>query len=233
MLFRQLFDQDTWTYTYLLADPDTGDAVLIDPVVERVDQYIQLLNELGLTLRYSVETHVHADHVSGSGVLRQKLGAQTVLSQDAGVDCADIYVKTGDTIAFGGQSLEARLTPGHTSGCVAFIAKDGDETLAFTGDALFIRGCGRTDFQQGSSETLYKSVHEQLYTLPDTAVVYPGHDYNGNTRSTVAEEKKHNPRLNEGVSEAQFVAIMDGLDLAHPRHIHVALPANVKCGMGG
>jgi len=231
MLFRQLFDRDTWTYTYLLADEETGEAVMIDPVAENVDTYITLLEELGLTLKYSFETHIHADHISGSGLLRQKLGAKTVLSKNAGVDCADEYADTGNTYAFGRYAIESRLTPGHTSGCVSFVAHDGDRTMAFTGDTLFIRGCGRTDFQQGDARTLYDSVHAQIFSLPDDAIIYPGHDYKGNTRSTVAEEKAHNPRLRTTIDQDGFVAIMDALDLAHPRFIHVALPANNTCGM--
>lgn len=230
MLFRQLIDSDTSTYTYLLADPDTGEAVIIDSVAGQVERDVQLMHELGLTLRYALETHVHADHVTGSGQLRDRLGAQTVVSVDGGADCADVHVDQGHVLHFGRFEVEVRATPGHTSGDVTYIVRDGARTLAFTGDTLLVRGCGRTDFQEGDARTLYRSVHSRIFDLPDDTVVYPGHDYRGRTATTVGEEKRHNPRLKLENTEAQFVAIMDNLDLAHPRYIDVALPANQACG---
>ncbi|RMH42624.1 MAG: MBL fold metallo-hydrolase [Deltaproteobacteria bacterium] len=230
MIFRQLVDPDTSTYTYLLADETTRDAVLIDPVREQVDRDVALLDELGLRLVYTLETHVHADHVTGSGTLRDRVGARTVASVRAGADCADVRVDHGDRIEFGRHTIEVLATPGHTAGCVTYVVRDGDRVLAFTGDALFVRGCGRTDFQQGDARTLFRSVRDVIFALPDHTLVYPGHDYRGYTVTTVAEEKRHNPRLRLGVTEDEFVAIMGGLNLPKPRHMDVAVPANLACG---
>lgn len=229
MIFRQLFDRETCTYTYLLADADSREAILIDPVREHLQRDMQFLKELGLTLRYSLETHVHADHVTSSGLLRAELGSKSILSSAAGSDCADILIEDGGTISFGKHTVEARHTPGHTNGCVSYYVADAG--AIFTGDTLFVRGCGRTDFQQGSAETLYDSVHGKILSLPDDTVIYPGHDYKGRTRTTVAEEKAHNPRLGGGRSKAQFVEIMDNLKLGQPAKIHIAVPANMECGL--
>ena len=229
MLFRQLFDADSSTYTYLLADPETREAVLIDSVIGQVERDVKLLNELGLSLKWVLDTHVHADHVTGAGVLRERLGCQSVLSEKAGAVCADRLVKEGDEIAFGGYALRVLETPGHTSGCLTFVTKDG--AMAFTGDALLIRGCGRTDFQQGDSRTLYRSVTGKILALAPETVIYPGHDYRGHQHSTVAEERAHNPRLGGGKTEEDFVTIMKGLKLAHPRKMDVAVPENLRCGM--
>lgn len=228
MLFRQLFDRETCTYTYLLADEESREAVLIDSVREHLDRDRGLLDELGLKLKYTLETHVHADHVTASGLLRSQLGSRSVVSALGGASCADIQLSDGDTITFGGQTLEARATPGHTSGCMTFVHHA--EGMAFTGDTLLIRGCGRTDFQQGSAETLYRSVHERIFSLPDDTRLYPGHDYKGRTATTVGEEKQHNPRLGGGRSQAEFMVIMDNLKLSQPQRIHVAVPANLECG---
>ena len=229
MLFRQLFDPESSTYTYLLADEKTREAVLIDPVLEQVERDLTLLSELDLRLVAALDTHVHADHVTALGTLRDRTGAKTVLSERAGVGCADVYAKDGDRIRFGSYELEARETPGHTNGCVTYVT--GDRTMAFTGDALLIRGSGRTDFQQGDARQLYRSVHEKVFTLPDSCLIYPGHDYKGRTASSVGEEKRHNPRLGGGKSEEQFVEIMAKLQLAYPKKIDVALPANLHCGV--
>jgi glyoxylase-like metal-dependent hydrolase (beta-lactamase superfamily II)/rhodanese-related sulfurtransferase len=229
MLMRQLFDPETSTYTYLLADEATREAVLIDPVLEQVDRDLQVLRELDLTLRWAVDTHVHADHVTGLGTLRERTGCKTVLSERAGTGCADVLVKQGDRIPFGAHALEVRETPGHTNGCVTYVTDD--HTMAFTGDALLIRGCGRTDFQQGDARTLYRSIREQVFTLPDTTRIYPGHDYKGRTVSTVGEEKRWNPRLGVERTEDEFVDIMAKLQLAYPKKIDVALPANLQCGV--
>jgi len=231
MIFRQLFDPETCTYTYLLADTQTGEAVLIDPVAEQVERDLRLINELNLNLVYCLDTHVHADHVTGAGMLREKTGCRTAVSASAGVACADEGVAHGDQLTFGGQRIEVRETPGHTAGCLTFIVHYGDQTLAFTGDALFIRGCGRTDFQQGDAHALYHSVHTQIFSLPDDAIIYPGHDYKGHHFSTVAEEKAHNPRLKTAISEDQFVSIMANLNLDQPKKLHLAVPANLGCGL--
>lgn len=228
MLFRQLFEPETSTYTYLLADDENREAVLIDPVRETVARDLELLDELGLTLRYVLETHVHADHVTASGQLRAQTGAKTVVSGNGGAPCADVLVDSGDAVRFGKHALEVRATPGHTHGCVTYVT--GDRAMAFTGDALLIRGCGRTDFQQGDARQLYRSITEQIFTLPDATLIYPGHDYRGRTVSTVGEEKAFNPRL-ANRNEDEFVAIMAGLKLAPPQRITIAVPANLRCGM--
>jgi len=229
MLFRQLFDAATSTYTYLLADPESKEAVLIDSVIEQVDRDATLISELGLTLTHVLETHVHADHVTGAAMLKKRLGAKTVVSERSGMPFADVLAKQGDVIRFGKYGLSARETPGHTNGCLSYATLD--QKMVFTGDALLIRGTGRTDFQQGNARTLYHSVIEQIFTLPDETLVYPGHDYKGRTVSTVGEEKKFNPRLGGGKTEAQFVEIMEHLVLAKPARIDIAVPANLWGGL--
>lgn len=228
MIFRQLFDSESSSYTYLLADEASRQAVLIDPVFEHVDRDLTLLQELGLTLTFALDTHVHADHVTALGTLRQRTGCKTVLSAKAGVGCADRYVQDNERIEFGTHALIVRETPGHTNGCLTFVLSDA--TMAFTGDALLIRGSGRTDFQQGDARTLYESVHRKIFSLPDTCLLYPGHDYKGRTCSSVGEEKAHNPRLGGDRDVDAFVEIMSKLQLAYPKKIDVALPANLQCG---
>ncbi len=234
MIFRQLFDTESSTYTYLLADESTHEAILIDPVRELVDRDAQLLDELGLTLVYALDTHVHADHITGAGMLRARTGCKTVVSAEAGAPCADLRLDDGATLEVGVIRLKALHTPGHTSGDMTYVVTDAEApdapARAFTGDALLIRGCGRTDFQQGDAKTLYASVHEKLFTLPEETLVYPAHDYKGRTMSTVAEEKEHNPRLGGGKTIDEFVKIMDELNLSQPKKIDVAVPANLQCG---
>jgi sulfur dioxygenase len=229
MLFRQMFEPETSTYTYLLADEHTKEAVLIDPVRETIDRDVQVLQELGLRLIFVLETHVHADHVTSAGMLRERLGAKTVVSSDGGAPCADVLAKGGDVIAFGKHRLFVRATPGHTNGCLTYV--EPETKMAFTGDALLIRGCGRTDFQQGDASKLYRSVHDQIFTLDDDTKIYPGHDYKGRTVTTVAEEKALNPRLGGGKTVEEFVDIMSNLKLAYPKKIDEAVPANLKCGL--
>lgn len=228
MIFRQLFDPETSTWTYLLADPATREAILIDPVREQVDRDVTLLDELGLHLVATVETHVHADHVTGAWLLKQRTGSKIVFPAPSGAAGADRYVSEGDAVAFGRFAVETRLTPGHTDGCATYVCSD--RTMAFTGDALLIRGSGRTDFQQGDSRRLYRSVHDQILSLPDETLLYPGHDYKGRTVTTVGEERAHNPRLGDKVDEDGFVRIMSELKLAHPKKIDVAVPANLALG---
>jgi sulfur dioxygenase len=229
MLFRQLLDPETSTYTYLLADETTRDAVIIDPVFEQLERDLGLLEDLGLDLRYALDTHVHADHVTALGSLRERLGVKTVISARAGVGCADVLVREGDTIRFGGHGLHVLETPGHTAGCVTYLT--ADRAMAFTGDALLVRGCGRTDFQGGDAHQLYHSVHAQLFTLPPHTLIFPAHDYRGRTVTSVDEERRLNPRLGGGKTEAEFVALMHGLALSYPKNMDVALPRNVRCGM--
>jgi glyoxylase-like metal-dependent hydrolase (beta-lactamase superfamily II)/rhodanese-related sulfurtransferase len=229
MFFRQLLDPDTSTYTYLLADETTREAVVIDPVREQIARDTELIEELGLILVGSLETHVHADHVTGGGALREKLGCRLFVSEHAGVLTADVQLHDGDLVRFGVHTIEARTTPGHTSGCISFVCHE--EGIAFTGDALLIRGCGRTDFQQGDAATLYQSVHDKILSLPETTRLYPGHDYRGRTVTTVHEEKRFNPRLGASRTSAEFSRIMGGLKLAYPKRIDEAIPANMASGV--
>ena len=229
MIFRQLYDPETSTYTHRLADEASREAVLLDPVLEQLERDLQLIRELDLTLICTLETHVHADHVTASGHLRERCGSRVVVGAHAGVANADVELDDGEELRFGACVLEARRTPGHTDGCMTYVCHQ--QGMAFTGDALLIRGCGRTDFQVGSAHTLFRSVRERIFTLPDACLLYPGHDYKGRTVTTVAEEKRHNARLALDRSEAEFVAIMDGLDLAYPKRIDVAVPANLQSGL--
>ena len=229
-VFRTLMDPATSTYTYLLGDRASGEALLIDPVLEQVERDIRLLDELGLRLLHTLETHVHADHVTGAGRLRARLGASVGVAAVAQVTGADRALVHGDVVNVGSLALEVRATPGHTSGCLTYVLRRPPRTLVFTGDALLIRGCGRTDFQQGDAATLYRSVHQQIFTLPDDAEVFPGHDYRGHLSSTVGEEKAHNLRLGAGRDQASFEALMDNLGLAYPKRIDEAVPANLQCG---
>ena len=227
MLFKQLFDQDTWTYTYFIADLNTKEAVLIDPVNTHVDYYIALLGEHGLQLKYTLETHVHADHITAGGLLRQRLGSQTAVSQLCGAETADIQMQDGDIFEFGeGEQLKVIATPGHTPGSVSFLWRD----RVFTGDALLIGGCGRTDFQGGDAGALYDCITQRLFTLPDETLVYPGHDYQQRWVSSIMQERTTNPRL-AGKTREQFIDIMANLNLPKPRLIDEAVPANRYCGL--
>ncbi|XP_063168562.1 persulfide dioxygenase ETHE1, mitochondrial [Candoia aspera] len=227
LLFRQLFESESYTYTYLLADMKTKEAVLIDPVLETAKRDSMLVKQLGLNLLYAVNTHCHADHISGTGLLKQLIpGCRSVISRDSGA-IADILIQEGYHLKFGDFELEARATPGHTDGCLTYVLND--RSMAFTGDALLIRGCGRTDFQQGSAETLYSSVHEKIFTLPGDCLIYPAHDYTGQTVSTVEEERTLNPRLI--LSKEGFIELMNNLNLPKPKQIDFAVPANLKCGI--
>jgi sulfur dioxygenase len=229
MGLKQLFDDDSSTYTYLLWDPHTKDAIIVDPVDLQVERDLKEVGELGLNLVYGVNTHAHADHITGTGLLKTKVqGFQSVISEASGAK-ADVKIGHGDKIVFGSRSIAARATPGHTAGCMSYVADD--ESFVLTGDALLIQGCGRTDFQGGSAETLYESVHSQLFSLPDTTVVYPAHDYMGRTSSMMGDEKKTNPRLGSGKTQADFVEIMANLNLSYPKKIDAAVPANMRCGV--
>ena len=228
MIFRQLFDQTSSTYTYLLADEQTGEAVLIDAVFEQHARDAALIRELGLKLRYTIDTHCHADHVTGAWLMKVSLGSQIALARAVGAKNVDLALVHGDTVHFGSQSLEVRATPGHTDGCLSLVS--ADHKMVFTGDALLIRGAGRTDFQHGDASRLFCSIREQLFSLPDDCIVYPGHDYEGRTSSSVVEERKHNPRIGGDAREEDFVGYMRNLGLPHPKQLAVAVPANMRAG---
>ncbi len=226
MIFRQLFDAESSTFTYLLGDEKSREAVLIDSVLDQNERDLKLINELNLKLKFLMETHVHADHITGVSKMKEVFpGAKSIVHEDCGTNCTDIYTKDGEEIHFGDYKIKVLATPGHTNGCVSYYL-DG---LVFTGDALLIRGCGRTDFQQGSSETLYESVTGKIFTLPEETLIYPAHDYKGISCSSVREEKNLNPRLANKTRE-EFVEIMNNLNLAFPKKIQEAVPANLQCG---
>jgi sulfur dioxygenase len=224
MIFRQLFDSESSTYTYLLGDPEFGQAVLIDPVLEQIERDLGLVAELGLRLTHVLETHVHADHLTAAGALRERTGAQ-VLAGVKGAACVDRQLRDGEVLTVGGLQLTALATPGHTDDSMSYLWGD----RVFTGDALLIRTAGRTDFQNGSAAQLYESITRVLFALPDATWVYPGHDYRGMTASTIGEERRLNARI-AGRSREQFVALMNGLSLPRPKKIDVAVPANRACG---
>jgi glyoxylase-like metal-dependent hydrolase (beta-lactamase superfamily II)/rhodanese-related sulfurtransferase len=228
LIFRQLFDPQSSTYTYLLGDGRSRAAVIIDPVFQQAGRDVALVRELGLELLFTLETHVHADHVTGAWLLKRQLGSRIALSKHSGAEGADLYLAHGDKINFGARQLQVRETPGHTNGCLTFVLDD--ESMAFTGDCLLIRGSGRTDFQQGDPHAMYRSIRTQIFTLPLDCLLYPGHDYRGLTVTSVAEEQRYNPRLGAQISEDDFVGYMNNLGLPHPKQIDVALPANLKCG---
>lgn len=226
LIFRQLFDHDTWTYTYLLADAASKEAVLIDTVKEQAERDLGILKELGLKLKYVLDTHVHADHVTGASKLRAATGAKTALSKSAGVTCADLGLEDGQELSFGGFKIMAMATPGHTDTCMSYYS----EGMVFTGDTLFVRDVGRTDFQQGSSQKMFDSIRGKLFHLPKDTLVYPGHDYRGRMVSTIEEEKKLNPKVGTSHSFEHFKAEMDAMKLGPPKRLHIAVPANLKCG---
>ncbi|MCE9668196.1 MBL fold metallo-hydrolase [Myxococcus stipitatus] len=224
MIFRQLFDSESSTYTYLIGDEATRQAVLIDPVLEQADRDLKLVAELDLTLTHVLDTHVHADHITASGVLRERTRA-TVVGSVGGAGCADVQVRHGDEVRVGQLVFRVLATPGHTDDSISYLLGD----RVFTGDALLVRGNGRTDFQNGNARQLYESLTRVLFSLPDETLVYPAHDYQGRTVTSIAEEKRHNPRV-AGRSEAEFIHVMENLHLPKPRKLDVAVPANRACG---
>jgi sulfur dioxygenase len=228
MLFRQLFDQVSSTYTYLLADEQTREAVLIDPVFEQHARDAALIRELGLRLVATLDTHCHADHVTGAWLMQVALGSRIGLAAVYGARNVDLPLAHGDLVRFGGEALEVRATPGHTDGCLSFVT--ADRTRVFTGDALLVRGAGRTDFQHGDARRLFASIRDQLFTLPDSCVVCPAHDYEGRTSSTIGEERAFNPRIGGGAHEEDFVGYMRNLALPHPKQLAIAVPANLRAG---
>jgi len=229
MKLRQLFDPESSTYSYLIWNTDTLEAALIDPVQAQVNRDIQLVRELGLKLRYTLETHVHADHITGAGMIRKALNSIVVVHENSQAKCADVQIKGGDFIPLGAKRIDVLYTPGHTDSDISYLVPGA----VFTGDSLLIRGSGRTDFQSGDAARLYNSITQQLFNLPGDTIVYPGHDYLGRCCSTIAEEIAHNPRLGNGKSREEFVEIMSNLNLSPPRHMHEALPSNLRCGIPG
>lgn len=226
MIFRQLFDRESCTYTYLIIDSETYTALLVDPVLEQVERDLQILQELGLTLRYCMETHIHADHITGTDTLRQITGCLAILPENSHAIGADRYIRDGEILKLGSVQIQAIATPGHTDSHLAYLVNG---THLLTGDALFIRGCGRTDFQNGDAGSLYDTVTQKLFTLPDETFVYPGHDYQGRTVSTIGEEKRWNARF-VGRSKIKFIELMNNLNLPFPQKMAEAVPANQNCG---
>lgn len=225
MIFRQLFDQKSSTYTYLLASRNGGEAVLIDPVAEHADMYITLIEQLGLRLVYALDTHTHADHITALGSLRERTHCTTVMGNRSRAECVDVKLAEGDVLNVDGLKLTAMFTPGHTDESLSYVMDD----RVFTGDVLLYRGTGRTDFQGGDPHKSWDSIVNKLFKLPDDTLVYAGHDYKGWTVSTIAEEKRHNPRI-AGKTEAEYVAIMNALNLPDPALMDIAVPANLACG---
>jgi sulfur dioxygenase len=230
MIFRQLFEPISSTYTYLIGSEETREAALIDPVLEAVDRDLELLRELGLTLKYTLETHIHADHVTGAARLRERTGSKAAVPEKSSANHADIAVREGEPLVIGKLVLEPLYTPGHTDDHHAYLLRTDGAACLFTGDALMIEGCGRTDFQNGNAATLYRSVHSKFFSLPDDTLVYPGHDYQQRRVSSIGQEKARNPRLGGGKTLEEFVAIMNGLNLPRPKRMDVAVPANRECG---
>jgi sulfur dioxygenase len=226
MIFRQLFDSVSFTYTYLLGGHAGGEAIIIDPVLDKVDRYLDLLKELDLRLVKTVETHVHADHITGSGALRDETGCVTVMGKEAKVDTVSMRVDDGDVIEVDNIRLDVLYTPGHTDDSYCFKMPG----MVFTGDTLLIRGTGRTDFQHGNSRAGYQSIFSKLLTLPEETLVYPAHDYKGDTVSTIGEERAFNPRLQVSSAD-EYAEIMDNLNLPDPKLMDVAVPANLKIGL--
>lgn len=231
MRFRQLFDAGSSTYTYVLGDEASGAAAVIDPVRERIDELLQAVAEAGLRLEWALETHTHADHVTGGGLLQEKVGARMAVHHLANAcSCADLSLSEGHVLNVGALELTCLETPGHTPDGVSFLVRA--EKMVFTGDTLLIGTCGRTDFQGGDAGALYDAIHGKLFTLPDDVVVYPAHDYNGKTHTTIGVEKRQNARA-AGRSREEFIQLMGSLNLPPPRRIAENLPANNRCGLDG
>lgn len=227
MNIRQLFDYDTWTYTYLIWDETTKEAAIIDSVLENAERDAQHINELGLNIKYLLETHIHADHITGAGKLRQQVGGQLVVHKNANSECADISAEEGDIFYLDQQAIRVIHTPGHTNNDISYHI-DG---AVFTGDTLLVRDCGRTDFQLGNNEAMYQSLTEKLFSLPEDTKVFPAHDYKGFSQSTIGEEKQFNVRVGAGKSFEDFSTIMDNLNLPNPKRIDISVPGNMKCGL--
>lgn len=223
---KQLFDHETWTYTYLLWDESTKDCIIIDPVIDQINRDSSLLNKLKLKLLYIFETHVHADHITAASSLKKITNAKICYGSKAGVEGADILLEDGDKINFGNHEITAIHTPGHTSGCVSFYIQGS----IFTGDTLFIGGTGRTDFQEGSCDSIYNSIKNKIFTYPNDTIVYPCHNYNGFLNSTIGYEKEFNPNVGDKISKEVFIENERKKKRPYPKKIDIAVPANLKCG---
>ncbi|PRV99129.1 MBL fold metallo-hydrolase [Acinetobacter sp. AR_0276] len=226
MFFKQFFEKESSTYTYMLGCEETREAVLIDPVASDIEIYAKELEQHQFTLIYTLDTHVHADHITAANLLRERFHCKSVLHRNSEVSCGDILITDGCMLKVSNLSIEARYTPGHTNACTSYLVGN----MIFTGDALLIDGCGRTDFQQGNAGTLYDSIHKQLFSLPDETIVYPGHDYKGRLSSTIGYERLNNSRLGQNRSREDFIELMNNLNLPYPKQIDKALPANQACG---
>lgn len=227
MKIRQFFDYDTWTYTYFIWDETTSEAAVIDSVTENADRDVRHLNELGLKVKYLLETHIHADHITGAGELRQRVGGQIIVHKNSNSECADILAEEGDIFYLGQQAIRVIHTPGHTNNDITYQI----EGAVFTGDTLLVRDCGRTDFQLGSNSAMYDSLTQKLFSLPDNTLVFPAHDYKGFSQSSIGEEKRFNVRVGNGKSYEDFATIMDNLNLPNPKRIDIAVPGNLRCGL--
>lgn len=230
MIFRQLFEPVSSTFTYLIACEQTGKAALIDPVLETVERDLDAIRDLGLTLDCTIETHIHADHVTGAGRLRALSGSKAGFPAASGAEFVDFTIAEAEPLAVGELRLRPIYTPGHTDDHHCYLIESGDGARVFTGDALLIEGCGRTDFQNGDAATLYRSVRDRIFGLPEDTLVYPAHDYNNRHVSSVGQERERNPRLGNGKTLDEFIEIMAGLNLPRPKKIDVAVPANRACG---
>ncbi|WP_332824246.1 MBL fold metallo-hydrolase [Ramlibacter sp.] len=227
MIFRQLLEPVSSTYTYVLGCPETGEAILVDPVVNSMDRDLQVLQGLGLRLAYTLDTHIHADHITAALELKKRTGSRIAAPAFDRLPCADLGIEEGRPLRVGSMTIEGLHTPGHTDGHFSYVSA----ARVFTGDALLIDGCGRTDFQNGDSAALYRSVTQKLFALDDETLVYPAHDYTGRHVSSIAQEKARNPRLGAGKSLAEFQQIMANLDLPYPKFIDYAVPGNRGCGV--
>lgn len=231
MLFRQFFDPASSTYTYLLASAPGREAVIIDPVKAQVEQYLLAIEQLDLRLVKAMDTHTHADHITGLGVLRDRTGCVTIMGQYTHAECVSVQIRDGEKLDVDGVALQAIYTPGHTDESFSFVLAPAAPCAVFTGDVLLIRGTGRTDFQNGDAGKSWDSITEKLFVLPDATIVYPAHDYKGWTRSSIGEERRHNPRL-AGKTRDQYIETMANLNLPSPKLMDVAVPANLACGRG-
>jgi glyoxylase-like metal-dependent hydrolase (beta-lactamase superfamily II) len=230
MIFRQLLESQSCTYTYIIACPDTGKVALIDPVLETVERDAQILQDMGLTLDYTIETHIHADHLTGGLKLKHTLGSQIASPAMDALPCTDIGLRESEVFKVGNIEIHPLFTPGHTNTHHAYLIDNGTQKMLFSGDALLIEACGRTDFQSGDAPALYHSIHNKFFSLPDETLVYPGHDYEARQLTTIGQEKQRNPRLGNGKTLEEFTQIMTDLDLPYPKKIDFAVPGNALCG---